>query len=180
MATKTDDGASIRWFRELDAADVGDYSILIYETWLGSNREDPATQIEEYMSVFKPEDMPEEYSTSKDQSNIAPYIAKKARYSYRDEYEGLEKEQFHKKLRVIKQTDRDALKHQRESASLLPDPEEDPTSFNSRYRHSAGGVYYEDFLAAIDRVSENDKDEEAWEIINKWRSRSLRSEERSI
>jgi hypothetical protein len=180
MPSNNDDNSKTRWFREIDAATIGDYTMLLYETWMGSNRDDPATQIEEFMSCLKTEDVPEKRSEAKDQSNIEPYVAKKERYSYRDDFEGLVKEQFHKKLQVVKATDRDALKHQRESDALLPDPEEDPTSWNSRYRTNAGGVYYEDFLAAIDRVAANDKDKEAWEIINKWRSRSLRSEERSI
>jgi len=168
-----------RWFRELDAATVHGYTVLVYETWRGDDREDPATKIEEWMSVFKEEDMPEEVSTARDQQNIAPYLPKDDRYSYRTlgEFGGLKGAVTDERLQVVKETDHDAVKHQKESEALMPD--NDDNGYHNRYRQSSGGVYYEDFLAAIDRVAEDDGDEEAWNIINKWRERGLRLEERS-
>jgi len=179
MPKRSNNNTADRWFREIDSATVDQYTILVYETWHGE-REDPATKIEKWLTVMLTEKMPEEVSTARDQKNIAPYLPKDDRYSYRTlgEFGGLRESVNDERLEVIKDTDRDAVKHQQESEALLPDDSDD--GYHNRYRLSAGGVHYEDFLEAIDRVSENDKDEEAWEIINKWRSRSLRTEERSL
>jgi hypothetical protein len=173
-------GDTPRWFRELDAANLAGYTTLIYETWRG-DRDDPATQVEEWLSLFNEEDMPDEYSTAQDQSNIPPYVAEKSRYSYRDEYEGLAKALVNQRVKVVKETDKDAIKHQNESENLMPD---DKTNDNYYYRRresaGLGSVYYEDFLAAVERVSANDDDEEAWDIIDKWRSRRWSQGERSL
>jgi hypothetical protein len=171
-----------RWYKELDAANVGEYTVFIYETWMGEDREDPACQIEQWMSMFETEKLPDEYSTNPfiEEGN-APYI-KDSRYSWRDDFEGLKGAVANQELRVVKETDHDALRHEKESVALLPDPEVDEsTNRRNRWRHSAGGeIFYEDFLDAIDKVAENERDEDAWKIINAWRSRTLRAEERSI
>jgi hypothetical protein len=160
----------VRWFRELDAANVGGYTILIYETWVG-DREDPATQVEEWMSLFNEEDMPDEVSTATEVANSPPYVPS-TRYTYRG-YSGLQGAVTNEQLRVVQEADYAAQKQRSDSESLLGD---------TYYGRSAsvGGVNYEAFLNAIERVGANDDDEEAWAAIEKWRSRQMRQEEREV
>lgn len=164
-----------RWFREIDAANIGSYTVLIYETWVG-DRNDPAVQIEEWTSFFHTEDMPEEVSPAQDQRGIPPYVDNNTRgYGsyYIQRFEGLQGEVLSKQIRIIQEKDHNIEKMKREQEAML-----DTKDNYSRYRHSYKGLNYEDFLNAIERVGENEDDEEAWKIIDSWRSRALRQEER--
>jgi hypothetical protein len=160
-----------RFFCELDAANVDAYTCLVYETWLGEKK-DPATTVEEWMSVFLTEDLSDEYPTAAVVPNgTAPYKSDTSRYWAG--YDGLEGSQADNKLRTIQEGDRDARKHQNDDQMML-DKERRAWSGGA----AIAGVNYEDFLKAIDTVSADYEDEEAWTIIDTWRQRQLRTEER--
>lgn len=175
-----DNGTEDRWYKELDAANlINGYTVIMYETWLGEDRTDPACQIEEWLSLFVTEDLPEEDSGATGMIREGTdYYVKESRYSYHNHFEGLKGAKLNEKVSIVKETDHDAARHQKESEAMMPDAME-ASSYN-RMRYSIGGVQYEDFLAAIDRVAEDDSDKEAWKTIETWRSRSLRAEERSL
>jgi hypothetical protein len=164
------DQTTIRWYEEIDAANVGPYTMLLYQTWVG-DKGDPATTVEEWASIFLEEDLPEEYSDAKIQSNVPPYVSSE-KHSYRKGwFDGLKDSQADNKLRVVQEGDEASEQHRREHQDMLNDN-------GSSYRYRLMGMSYEEFLDAIDRVAENEEDERAWDTIDKWRSRQMRDEER--
>jgi hypothetical protein len=90
-------------------------------------------------------------------------------------WEGLTDALYDNVLTIKKEADYDAEQHKHEQDALMPAEGKD--SYYSRAA-TIRGVGYGDFLEAIERVGENDDDEDAWKIIETWRMRQLRQEER--
>src|SRR2546430_195911 len=107
----------VRMYQEEDAEILGTYVCLLYETWIG-DRDDPAVQIEQWLSVFPQEVVPENYGPGPTFSDgTAPYTHESNRY-WRESFEGLKGALLNESLKVVKETDKDAVKHQTESNNL--------------------------------------------------------------
>jgi hypothetical protein len=145
---------------ELERQELGKYTTILY-IYSDGPQEDPASTIEQRLAVFFTGEEPAEIET----------VAKSS-YSW---FEGLNGAILDDSLDKLQERDHDAERHRQESESFLRAAQD-----KSQYSYGRpDGQQYEKFLEAIDRVAKNEEDEEAWTIIDHWRERQLRGEERS-
>lgn len=145
-------------------AEVG-YTIVVFDCWSANlDRNDPATGLERRLAIFLPGAEPK---------NGKLPLKEMDRWSYSSDgyLEGAFSEEI---IEVLRSPDSDAQRHLSDQENAL--------NMGKRYNYQTNqyedaGSDYEKFLDAIDRVAEHDDDEEAWEAIDKWRLRRIRSDE---
>jgi hypothetical protein len=136
---------------------------VVYDCWDMEDRTDPAANQWRRVAVF--------YAT--EPSTDLQSLVKAERGSYRLYWDGLAGATVDEVLEQTKERDRDAERHAKESERLM----ERATNWRGDPIEGTG-TRYEEFLAAVDRVAEDETDEEAWRVIDGWRARQLRPEER--
>jgi len=139
------------------------YLIVIYEVWSGMvEKDDPATDLERWASVYNG-DTPKDVELKMMDS----------RYGF----EGLEGAEQNIYLETVREADSSVQEHMNDQERLLKSGQTWNYQTNS---YEDRGSAYEKFLGAIERAADNDEDEEAWAIINEWRTtRQLRDEDRA-
>lgn len=129
------------------------YLSLVVDVWAG-DPEDPATEVSRFFGVWRRSDLDGE---AQDLT-----ISQDGWY----DYEIKPKPLLWELIETTKEADDRAIKHQQESEHLLTRVEGYDYSGHNRQVD-----LYEAFLDAIERVAKDENDEEAWEIIERWRSR---------
>lgn len=142
-------------FEELDRAEFLDLVLVAYAVSDG-DKADIATHIERRLAIFRKEGFPEDVYPSKSDDT----------YGY---FDGLPQAEIDEPLDTIKERDAEALQHREESTRLMKNSD-DP------YHRMVDKVSFSDFLSAVNRVKDNDNDEEAWAIIDTWRTRRMKNE----
>lgn len=148
-------------FNELDRAEFLDFVLIAY-TGADGPADDVATVVERRIAIFYKDKLPED-----------PYAPKDAAQYMYGEYEGLSEAEIDEAMDLTKERDEDALKHRNESDDLMKKKD-------TPYYGTIEKVTFEQFLDAVSRVKTDDEDDQAWDIIDQWRTRKLRSEERVI
>jgi len=144
---------------ELDKADFLDLVLVAY-TVSDGEADDIATQIERRVAIFRKDTFPDD-----------PYpkpVEESSHYGY-GYFEGLPQAEIDEPLDLVKDRDREALQHREESAQLMDKKTAD-------YNRMIERVTFEDFLNAVETVKHDESDEEAWKIIDNWRTRKMRNE----
>lgn len=153
---------------ELFRSEVLEYEMVYYDTRDGE-RDDPATQVERRVAVFKVGTAPENITAAYDASRS------KSSYSY-SYFDGLPNALLDNVVEVTQQYDYEAQRIREEEERLLqPRRVYNPRTYE--YEEQDGSEFLE-FWEAVDRVEEDESDEQAWDTIARWRSRQLRAEER--
>jgi len=144
---------------ELDKANFLDLVLVAY-TVSDGDAEDIATQIERRVAIFRQDKFPDD-----------PYPKPGGENSgyYSSFFEGLPQAEIDEPLDMVKDRDREALQHREESAQLMDQKTAD-------YHRLVERVTFEDFLNAVETVKHDESDEEAWKIIDNWRTRKMRNE----
>jgi len=152
---------------ELHRSDALLYTNVYYDVSDG-DPDDPASQTDRRVAVFNVGLAPK---------NIGEAVAKQIDDSYSYSYfEGIEEALIDEIVEVTKESDYDAEQYRQEERSLL-EPKRHYDYRTGTYIERDGSEY-ETFLEAIEKVAEDDSDEEAWKVIDNWRARQLRLEER--
>jgi hypothetical protein len=141
---------------KLSQAVVGEYSVLIYELASGDPM-DPASTVERRLATY--------------QGKVPPKPFDEPKSSYYGEFERLRDAKLDERLEIVQEGDYTAQQHREATRSLLQ------VKKGHAYVYGAQ-VTYQEFMDAIERVANDDTDEEAWGVIDQWRRRQLRSEER--
>ena len=134
------------------------YVVYIVDIWDG-NRNDPAVGVERYIGVWAWDALENEDGSAKDPS-FNEYDG--SRYSYRSR---IKPEPLHwDALETVKEADRESQRFKQDS---------DSAADTERYRYSPGSQraaqLYKEFLIGIDMLAEDDKNEQAWEMVEKYR-----------
>lgn len=143
------------------------YVTYIVDLWDGE-RKDPATSVYTYIGVWRGDDLENE-----EQGAFDPDFSKAE-----DSYGHIEFRRYNPRPLLWKHLDTptkgndDAKQHRDAHERLTEQNGYTPPAWR------LGASSYEQFLAAIDTVAENYEDEEAWKIIDSWRERQLRHDER--
>jgi len=150
-----------------------DYVSYILDVWAGE-KTDPATTITRYIGVWKGADLEKEDGEAFDPDfGESGYVS---RYGINSR-EVKPKPLHWDVLEEVQKADREAEQHRSESESL--ERPLDDSHYDYSGRRAASKEQHEAFWAAIERVSENDDDEEAWETINKYRLRYVMQHEKA-
>lgn len=162
---------SRRWSRYVEytgAEETGRYvdmfghTVLYFRAWTGAGDGDPAAQIDKWVAMYKGDEVPEF-------SRLWP---EEVRYSF----DGLEGDpMFCQHLENEQEQDDEAAKAESEHRELIRNKESD------RYgRHRETALDYERFWQAVEAYTQDPSDNNAWRMIQKWRSRQLREEDREL
>ena len=145
-------------FSEIAVNDVDDkYISVVYDVSDG-NPFDPATTVERRVAFFK-------------SGNVPVTWFEDYRKGYSGYFEGLKDSILDERIETVQEGDMDADEHRDATRSLAK------VQRGTVYT-TAGQITYADFMDAIERVANDENDEEAWKVIDKWRSRQLRMDER--
>jgi hypothetical protein len=136
-----------------------DYEQVTYSVADG-DPDDPATTLEFWISIFK--------------RGEAPADIGKAINNAWGGFEGLNGAITNETLEVKQECDYEAERFRQQTEHLMSAPEED--GYYARTQN-AEKLAYQAFQDAIERVSADESDEEAWDVIDSWRKRQLRRDE---
>jgi hypothetical protein len=155
---------------------VGDeYVTYIVDLWQG-DRNDPSTHVERYIGTWRADALETEERGAFDPDFTFPELSRHdtaniSIYYFRS---GNVRPLQWDNLETVQKADEDVLQHRRAHEQLTDQNGHVPYA----WRMSGVTATYEGFLNAIDRVSENEEDEEAWDIIDNWRLRQMPEAER--
>lgn len=142
-----------------------EYSVVEYILGDGPP-DDPGSTIHRRIAVFVAGEEPEDF-----QAALSEAI-KGSRW----EFEGLKEPcLLDEYIGIVQEGDADANDHREADERML---DRDRTPHYWRQSGGSNGVTYEQFLAAVDVVAADYENEEAWVVIDKWRQRQLREDER--
>lgn len=141
------------------------YVTYIVDTWEG-DRNDPATQINRYIGVWKAEDLESEERGAFDPDfgeMLDRYGYRRSRYSRRSTNKDEPEPLVWEHLDVTKEADSDARSMRQEYESIT-----DPNG----YAYGSQRIHkdlYNAFLDAVDTLAEDPDNEQAWEAVTKFR-----------
>jgi hypothetical protein len=140
------------------------YTIIVYDAWEPNvPKDDPSTSLERRMAIFV---------TGKEPAD--GMSLKIPRDHWR--FDGLEGAIADEVVEILREADREAQRLLQEEQQMLSQGRR----FNyttSSYEDTASE--YENFLQAIERVADDDQDDDAWTTIEQWRERQMRHEDRA-
>jgi hypothetical protein len=142
----------------------GQYVTYIVDIWSG-NLHDPATEIKRYIGLWRAEDLETEEAGAFD-PDFSKARGRTVSYSYGSWRGGSPEPLVWEEVEVRKTADKSAKDHKKEDKQLTTKKE----GFNAT-SHNKIVDQYQAFLDAVDRVAEDDGDEEAWAAIDAWRNR---------
>lgn len=142
-------------------AQSAEYSIIEYIVGDGPP-DDPGSTIARRIAVYRKEEVPEDFQAA----------LTTAMENSRWGFEGMEDTLADEQIEIVQEGDHDANDH-REAEARLGDG-----NIPYSWREGSNGVSYEQFLTAIDALAVDDQDEEAYKVIDTWRQRQLRHDER--
>lgn len=147
---------------------VASYVVYIVDIWQG-DRNDPAVEVIRHTGIWRGSDLEDE-----DGNAIDPDFSKCKPKTYRySDWEGDGPEPLMwDSLETPKQADREAKGHKEQAIKW-----EDPEAYVGYSHHTRHRLYIQ-FLDAIDTLSQDDGDQEAWAAVEAYRQSTALMHER--
>lgn len=142
--------------------------VIVYEIWDGPTRDDPASTVQLRAAFYDDPDV------IPDVANAVELQLGKRQYS--SWWEGLPEAIEDTLLKLAREEDAASKKAYEQHGKLMRDPATLTGYHQMRDKREAED--YQEFLAAIEAVAVDENDDASWKVIDKWRARQLRAEER--